>query len=728
MKNKVRITLLNTIYGEIKKMPKYFKRFWKIYTVFLCLFLGILLYFGLYSGDKREEHSSLLEKTTEFERVKSEFETAADTMDLIVQLITQYDVTREYAKENISSYSNLNFERILKLAKLLKKIQTDFSSYNPEIFITRLSDGMIVSGNGNSYSFTDGEFENINLTGAVSAFGDEADDLSATVVKTENLQDNVCFVYRKTYDDAYPLYIFITFSYENMKFCCDRTGMCYILSDYSEDSAAAVIESVNKFGNRNVIEYLKVSGGKSVIFSQMNIADTDIIYAKTFTAENGYGIWLIILLFFIIAIFSCVIGFVFATYSYIPFSMLIKKIGINNGDNIDEVFEAERKLDDIITNTNYMEKTVSDKNKIIFNHFVFDLLNGFIWGKNIRGKSAEYDAEFIYGECGLCILMFEEEIEKDCAHEMLKELLAEIHNCVTADLFDGCTAVIFKSGAERKNMVFDCIDSIRKHCELNVAYAETNGSDGRIAKDYRTLMNGLENKVLTGTKSVISIEDVRGLCKDRIVYTVQTEIELKKYCEAGEKGKALYCLKGIIDNNFSDNAKVFMSLKYALLITVKRILSSLNISEIDFFGEQFNLDDEIIGSESYAKLQQIMKEVIEMICDDTCEDIYMDDMGKKIIDYIDNNLHKDISISDVADALGVSTSYISKTLRSCRDTSFKVYIDETRVKLAKKMMDEDRNILIKDIAQNLGYNNVVSFIRMFKKVEGISPGAYQKMR
>ena len=82
----------------------------------------------------------------------------------------------------------------------------------------------------------------------------------------------------------------------------------------------------------------------------------------------------------------------------------------------------------------------------------------------------------------------------------------------------------------------------------------------------------------------------------------------------------------------------------------------------------------------------------------------------------------------MSEHFGISPSSIGRILRMQYNVTFKTYINDARIKKAKKIMDENKNVLIKDLARMCGYNNAVSFIRMFKKSEGVSPGQYVKMK
>ena len=97
---------------------------------------------------------------------------------------------------------------------------------------------------------------------------------------------------------------------------------------------------------------------------------------------------------------------------------------------------------------------------------------------------------------------------------------------------------------------------------------------------------------------------------------------------------------------------------------------------------------------------------------------------KEIIGYISQNYNRDISINDVSEYVGLSYSHVRKIFKEEIGENIIEYINDIRINEAKKLL-ANMDINIKDIAMNLGYNNVQSFTRFFKKNEGITPGEYR---
>ena len=72
----------------------------------------------------------------------------------------------------------------------------------------------------------------------------------------------------------------------------------------------------------------------------------------------------------------------------------------------------------------------------------------------------------------------------------------------------------------------------------------------------------------------------------------------------------------------------------------------------------------------------------------------------------------------------MSASTVARRLRERYDISFKNYVDDLRIEKAKSIMMENPNIMIKEVATMVGYANIASFNRMFKRKEGVAPGQY----
>lgn len=88
--------------------------------------------------------------------------------------------------------------------------------------------------------------------------------------------------------------------------------------------------------------------------------------------------------------------------------------------------------------------------------------------------------------------------------------------------------------------------------------------------------------------------------------------------------------------------------------------------------------------------------------------------------FIDENYHKNILAEDIGKLTGINQNRIRKEFKSQYKMTVADYISELRMLKAKKMII-DKEIMVKEIAIECGYEYVQNFTRAFKKKFGVSP-------
>lgn len=101
-------------------------------------------------------------------------------------------------------------------------------------------------------------------------------------------------------------------------------------------------------------------------------------------------------------------------------------------------------------------------------------------------------------------------------------------------------------------------------------------------------------------------------------------------------------------------------------------------------------------------------------------------MLSKILDNIRQNcLDPAYCLTVARQQLDCSESYICRTLKNERNTSFNELVNQYRIDAAKRWIDDARGrLLIKELAVKAGFNSQQYFSVVFKKYEGISPAQY----
>jgi len=99
---------------------------------------------------------------------------------------------------------------------------------------------------------------------------------------------------------------------------------------------------------------------------------------------------------------------------------------------------------------------------------------------------------------------------------------------------------------------------------------------------------------------------------------------------------------------------------------------------------------------------------------------------ERINAYVRENLNKSITISELAESLGYSVSYLRAVFRERLGVSLGRYIRESRLSEAAQLLQEPA-VKVTEVAERCGFESLVVFSRAFKNAFGISPKDYSKM-
>jgi two-component system response regulator YesN len=96
-----------------------------------------------------------------------------------------------------------------------------------------------------------------------------------------------------------------------------------------------------------------------------------------------------------------------------------------------------------------------------------------------------------------------------------------------------------------------------------------------------------------------------------------------------------------------------------------------------------------------------------------------------IDDYLSRHLHRNIRMKEVCRELNYSATYVIRIVKKYRGMTPVEYINKLKTDEAKAMMDSGGTIMIKDIAEALGFNDQHYFCKVFKQYTGVSPSEYR---
>lgn len=98
---------------------------------------------------------------------------------------------------------------------------------------------------------------------------------------------------------------------------------------------------------------------------------------------------------------------------------------------------------------------------------------------------------------------------------------------------------------------------------------------------------------------------------------------------------------------------------------------------------------------------------------------------QEAMDYIEGRLGETVSMKEVAEHLHVNASYFSVLFKEQTGLTFTEYMTRRRIQRAKELLGGTR-LSIAQIAEQVGYQTDKYFVKVFRSMEGTSPGQYRK--
>lgn len=99
----------------------------------------------------------------------------------------------------------------------------------------------------------------------------------------------------------------------------------------------------------------------------------------------------------------------------------------------------------------------------------------------------------------------------------------------------------------------------------------------------------------------------------------------------------------------------------------------------------------------------------------------------RALDYIQENYHREITVTKLADHLGLARSYFSRIFLEHAGITPKEFIVNYRLEKAVELLTQ-KGLSQKEVASLVGYSDVYAFSRMFHRKYGMPPGKYVQKR
>ena len=422
-----------------------------------------------------------------------------------------------------------------------------------------------------------------------------------------------------------------------------------------------------------------------------------------------------------------------------------------DGRKIDEFELFNNRFFEMKQSNMELLEAIQQNRPILKESFLKDLLSGSLLQEEIFQKATRLDISF-NKDCYFAVVVEIDDfitIEATKARDIVFLLKKNIVEFIRDTLAKEFQTEVIDTGYERiaiiagmnngedigklRNTIRDILDYIASTFKITVtaSLGKTGSSPGDIARSFRDASQALEYKYVIGQGKIIGAEDTDRFSEGNFYYPVEKEKYIINMAISGDFIAAKDAVLELIEDNF-ESRSLSMDARYHLLSamagTIIRIFNRLNVNTRDIFGKEYNLYDEIRDFEGLYQLRNKMINIFSAICENvrTTRDSSEDKLKEKLVSYIHKHYRENFSLNDMAEEFNYTPTYLSEIFKDRIGENFIEFLNKYRISIAKDLL-ANTGKKINEIAEEAGYNNVTSFIRVFKKYEGVSPGKFKEI-
>ncbi len=154
----------------------------------------------------------------------------------------------------------------------------------------------------------------------------------------------------------------------------------------------------------------------------------------------------------------------------------------------------------------------------------------------------------------------------------------------------------------------------------------------------------------------------------------------------------------------------------------------LPASEAEIAHLEYDFCEKLALSPNLMGIFNFIMNVFENLLQLEENDIYdPEELVRRIRVFIEQNYTTPISLESIASAFHFNSSYLTKIFKKYMGETPLKYIIDLRIERAKKLMESQPDLNIKDICTMAGYYDQHYFSRIFKNITGCTPSEYRRL-
>lgn len=401
-----------------------------------------------------------------------------------------------------------------------------------------------------------------------------------------------------------------------------------------------------------------------------------------------------------------------------------------------EKLDYENEVENIRQKKQYLEKDNNEKlieriiNQLLYNP-AEDSANtmGYLAGVAGFSENDKYVLMLVHIDNS----NFQDSLRKYGDAEKLKESIKNIIEETSSDL----AALVFSNhmGSSRLTVLLrhpqeqfikpashsfaeDLVSQIEKHLGVKISIGISNTAV-RISNDlYRHAIEALDMRLACRNKRIHSYDLIES--KKSCDFPLH-KLELLQNCMKRYDYK---CIEALLMDIFTSEEIGRMPSYYIKYLFTEvnnlllKVCSRLNINIGNYQNEGLSMGELFDQFDCPEDVTRYLYTTISHVLDPlTRRDPMCKDLAARAKNHINQNYMQDIVVKDLAGRLAIHPSYLSTIFKKETGRTISNYITEVRIEKACGLL-KDTNASISEISQKVGYNDLLYFYKVFKKITG----------
>ncbi|THF72636.1 helix-turn-helix domain-containing protein [Cohnella fermenti] len=263
---------------------------------------------------------------------------------------------------------------------------------------------------------------------------------------------------------------------------------------------------------------------------------------------------------------------------------------------------------------------------------------------------------------------------------------------------------------------------------ITIAVGKTVRGLDHLNASYEEAVRTLHMNWLQSGDRVLMPSDGGSFAERTVLYPVQWEDELLEGIRSGNLTRAETSLTQFLEELHRSRAGVPQIRTYCLqlLVSVVRLLQEYdpNLTHVYPDGNPY---DEFIRLNSPESLydwfiDRTIRPALAYL--NSLREHRLDEVVGRMLKVIERDYGDDLSLQKIGDELRLSPSYLSELFKERTGENFIAFVTKYRIERTKELLVRT-DLTLADIADEVGYRTAPQLIRVFKKLEGRTPGDYR---